>query len=136
MSRAYPYVTTCDNLRPLCERVRYGNLCHVTRAQHVIGERVKFRRMKLGLTQEQLGKKARPRVTREQITKIERGRVGVGESVGRRLARVLVLDGETFEDVYRELVAPPPPNWTQRVEALEEELAELRLELRRLQGSS
>lgn len=71
------------------------------------GERIHERRQKLGLTQEQLGRKARPKVAREAISKIESGKVGVGADVGRRLAHALRLNGETVDDVLREILSPP-----------------------------
>lgn len=98
-------------------------------------EIVKTRRLAKGWTQEELAARCDPPLRREVVNKIENG-LSFGPNVGLRLARALRLEDETEEDVFGELVAPPPTTWTERVEALEQELQALRDLLRSLQDGN
>lgn len=98
-------------------------------------EIVRARRQAKGWTQEELAAECDPPLRREVVNKIENG-LRFGPNVGRRLAQALTLDGETADDVFGELVAAPPATWTERVEALERELEDLREQLRQASGEA
>lgn len=97
-----------------------------------VGEKVRELRLAAKLTQDELARKMRPRVERTRISQVENGHIGVGPVLGKRLARALATNGD-WEGVYEQLVAARPPSLPARLEALEDELRDLRARLERLE---